>query len=257
VVHDLDGDGHLDRIVPHQRGARTVVWWGPLSAAGWFSARTDLQTGRACGPAAVGDLDGDGHLDLVHPMCENGGMAVQPMRGRQALGPPQQFEQGTEPRGSAITDWDHDGRADLALWLMSGQVVVRPSTAAGFAPPVAVGATAGPVSPAPGGRLVVYADGAAQLIGSDQQRRALPTPPFRKVVRVAPGPAGAVILVGEGPLGPAAAQVRVDGGEACRLPPPLGSASTFADVNADGLLDEVSVVTCGYCTSSYRVGLGG
>jgi hypothetical protein len=257
TLHDLDGDGHLDLIVPHQLGARTLIWWGPLRAAGWFDVRTELPLGRACGPAAVGDLNGDGHLDLAHPLCENGVVVVQTMQGRAPLGPPARDEQGSEPRGGAITDWDHDGRADLALWLMSGKVVVRRSTPGGLAPPVTVGTSEGPIAAAPEGGLAVLLDGQVQVLASGRPRLTLPTPPFTHVWRLMPGPSDGLILVGEGPTGLAAALVRLDGGAACRYPAPLSRTAALADLNGDGLMDEADVVTCGYCTSSYRVGIGG
>ncbi len=116
MVHGLDGASLVDLIVLHQLGARMVARWGPLRAACWLSARTELELpmGRASGAAAVGDRNGASHIDLAHPACENGCMALQSTRSREPLCGPRQPEQGTEPRGKAITDWDHDGRANLA-----------------------------------------------------------------------------------------------------------------------------------------------
>jgi hypothetical protein len=156
-------------------------------------------------------------------------VVVQTMQARAPFGPPVRYEQGTEPQGGAITDWDHDGRNDLALWLMSGKVVVRRSTPGGLAPPVVVGTSEGPIAAAPEGGLAVLLDGQVQVLAIGRPRLTLPTPPFSRVLRLMPGPSEGLIVVGEGPTGIAAALVRLDGGAACRYPaPPSKTAKTSA-----------------------------
>ena len=257
TLADLDGDGHLDLLVPHQRSATTLVWWGPLQATGWFGAHTLIPTGRTNGIVAVGDIDGDGDADFAHVLAENGGFAVQRMAGRSPAGPPQVVEQGSGPVELAFVDWDQDGRTDMAVRLKEmNTVLFRRNLGDGFAPPVAIANSAGGVAALPNGRLAVWIDGAVQVVAAGAATVTLPTPPFRLVNRLLADPSGAVRIVGVGPQGPAVALTRLDGSGACLGAVVADPAVTFGDIDGNGVLDQALANSCGYCTSSYQVGVG-
>ncbi|WP_440225229.1 FG-GAP repeat domain-containing protein [Dokdonella sp. MW10] len=65
VARDLDGDGHVDLAVANAESLDITVLRG--SATGTFTHAQTIPLGASTQPAslAVGDLDGDGHLDLA------------------------------------------------------------------------------------------------------------------------------------------------------------------------------------------------
>jgi Thrombospondin type 3 repeat/FG-GAP-like repeat len=61
TLHDLDLDGNLDLVVALDREINVCLGDG----AGSFEATSSYRIGAYVGPSAVGDFDGDGHLDLA------------------------------------------------------------------------------------------------------------------------------------------------------------------------------------------------
>lgn len=67
AVADMNGDGHLDLLVPPQRGADRMarIFLGD-GKGGWKRwEEADFDWGLDYGTAAAGDLNGDGHMDAV------------------------------------------------------------------------------------------------------------------------------------------------------------------------------------------------
>lgn len=130
---DLDRDGSLDIIWQHGTTGNLAVW---------FMTGTTLREGRALSPPSVGDtdwrivgagdLDGDGHADLVWQHETSGAAAAWLMMGsaqlRGDLFDVQSADADWRIRG--VTDIDGDGRHDLvwqhratghlAAWLVDG-----------------------------------------------------------------------------------------------------------------------------------------
>jgi hypothetical protein len=150
VVTDLNGDGFADAVVAHDGSGVPVyvtAWLG--SATGALSqvwqVGTDYFTTRGI---AAGDLDGDGHTDVVLALGDNRA-AVLVLRG---LGTGEFAEPvalpplGTGPGLSdgtaavAVGDLNGDGRDDLVVGCfdLTNQLVIRLSTATGFADPVQI-----------------------------------------------------------------------------------------------------------------------
>ena len=125
-IADLDGDGKLDLITTNYGGFATGTTVSVLrntSAGGniSFAPKVDLVTGIGPLQAAVGDLDGDGQLDLaVTNFGDGGGSTVSVLRNTSTSGTVSfdakvDFGTGAGPYGIAIADVDGDGKRDLAI----------------------------------------------------------------------------------------------------------------------------------------------
>src|SRR5262245_21088133 len=115
----FDGDGRLDLAITSSATTGSVLVLlnntaapgGPVTfqAARSFSTGTNLTPGAV----AVGDLNGDGKLDVA--AAEAGGSNVTVLRGDGAgnLGPARHFTVGANPVSVAVGDIDGDGKLDL------------------------------------------------------------------------------------------------------------------------------------------------
>jgi hypothetical protein len=80
-----------------------------------FSTATP-RPGRAnASTLAVGDLNGDGHLDVVSAGQATSSLSVLLGDGTGQLGAPRQFTQFNPPRAIALADFDEDGHLDIAV----------------------------------------------------------------------------------------------------------------------------------------------
>ena len=124
---DLDGDGKLDVIVANFTGGsvsflRNIATRGSLTTNS-FAPRTDLITGSVYN-LSVGDLDGDGKLDLA---VDNRPSSIGVFRNIGAPGSLSSnsfaakisFPVGGEPYLVAMGDVDGDGKPDLAASIMN------------------------------------------------------------------------------------------------------------------------------------------
>jgi hypothetical protein len=117
VIGDLNGDGMLDVAVPNAGSNDVYVLLG--DATGSFVAGTGspFAVGTAPSGVAIGDLNGDGVLDLA--VANQGSNDVSVLLGDAtgsfvaATGSP--FAVGTAPSGVAIGDLNGDGVLDLAV----------------------------------------------------------------------------------------------------------------------------------------------
>ncbi|MBK9489600.1 MAG: VCBS repeat-containing protein [Haliscomenobacter sp.] len=124
---DLDGDGKPELIATNN-GSMSVSLLRNTSSSGTlaFAAKVDVTTGAGPSSAAVGDLDGDGKLDLaignqfsntvsILRNTSTGGMLSFAAKIDSAV--------GSGPLGVAIGDLDGDGKPDLALANFSSSTV--------------------------------------------------------------------------------------------------------------------------------------
>ena len=119
-VGDFNGDGKLDlvtasSVTPAPSGLGTgVVMLG--NADGTFQAPKIWST-SAISSVAVGDLDGDGKLDIVetNPTPGNGNVSVLLGKGDGTFQSAANYTVGTTPETVAVADLNGDGKPDVIV----------------------------------------------------------------------------------------------------------------------------------------------
>lgn len=118
AVGDFDGNGDLDLVSANvdprgqSDGSVSVL---PGDGDGGFGPRRSFPVGRDPFSAAVGDVDGDGDLDLVVTNSLGRSVSVLLGDGSGGLGPKRDFATGINPVSVAMTDFDGDGDLDMAV----------------------------------------------------------------------------------------------------------------------------------------------
>lgn len=128
LVADLDNDGAADLIVMHtglyspdgDGGSISII---PGHGDGTFGPRRDLARGSQPTALAIGDLDGDGEMDLV-ATTESGSAAVLLGRGDGSFLLGEDLPAGFGPRAVAVGDWNSNGIPDL-MTAGSGPITVH------------------------------------------------------------------------------------------------------------------------------------
>ncbi|MFY0606183.1 MAG: CotH kinase family protein [Cyclobacteriaceae bacterium] len=138
TVGDLDGDGKPDLVFANSAGSSVSVLRNVTSEAGeiHFDDKIDFTTGPDPFDVTVGDLDGDGKLDLATVNSANATLSVlrntSTGAGVISFGTKQDFTTGDFPFAVSIADIDGDGKLDLATANLVGSTVsVLRNTSAG------------------------------------------------------------------------------------------------------------------------------
>ena len=125
AIGDLDGDSKPDLVVANFDSKSVSVYRntstsGSINATS-FAAKVDFTTGEGSGSVAIGDLDGDGKLDLVVANRNLNTLSVLHNRtsngiiGSSSFASKVDFGTGAEPFSVAIGDFNGDGKPDLAV----------------------------------------------------------------------------------------------------------------------------------------------
>jgi eukaryotic-like serine/threonine-protein kinase len=271
---DLDGDGQMDMIFINQLDRNMSIYWGseqvPLAVESGEPVLVDI--GRSRGNPAIGDLNGDGRLDLVILRPDTADLVVWLSTGDRRWEAQAPIFQGEAPHDGNLVDWNGDGDLDL-IFLMSDGIAVRPGDGQGgfeghqrllgdrdVNKSLAFMGEAGPEiwyrRHLVGGRSTIMrlvGDGKGGIVGRKQV-----TPPHAPPwqMGVAPG-SQQVYLWGSWRLGPL---VRLSEEQeewtGCQLGIlENGNPGGVADLNGDGMVDLIGYTTCAGCKSNHEVGL--
>jgi hypothetical protein len=173
AIGDMDGDGHPDLVVANLGGDSVSVLLG--DGAGGFGAASSTSVGgtfESPYALALGDANGDGHLDVAtaNTNISNESISILLGDGHGGFAPAQLLAPGPagyyQPQGVLLADVTGDGKADIVtadtgadcLSLLAGD------GSGGFAPAVLLPTDLGPVAVA---AADLDGDGAMDLVSLD------------------------------------------------------------------------------------------
>jgi hypothetical protein len=122
AIGDLDGDGKTDMVTANFNAGtisvfRNTATLGSITATS-FAAKVDFTTGTSPRSISIGDLDGDGKLDLAVANFGSNSVSVfknTSTSGSVTFAAKVDFTTGLSPRGVNMGDFDSDGKPDLAI----------------------------------------------------------------------------------------------------------------------------------------------
>src|SRR6266545_4991851 len=123
TVGDVNGDGRLDLTVANFNSDNVSVLLNttvPGAATPSFAAKQDFATGEAPLFVALGDLNGDGKLDLAVANLNASTVSVllnttNPGASTPGFAAKQDVDTGPNPRSVTVGDLSGDGKPDLAV----------------------------------------------------------------------------------------------------------------------------------------------
>jgi hypothetical protein len=288
---DLDKDGFSDAIYVNQLSGNISIYWG--NAAGTLGTPLVISTGRAGGWGTCGDFTGDGKLDILITRQDSNAFSILPASGTRTFGAAIATGSLTFPVQVDAFDINADGKLDVLVrtggtpycctsatgtWqLLTGKgdgtfnpgVTAFTSTAShrfgdldgdGTLETIAIGASA------PYTISRVGTNGALTTLGSVSLTGCAAPVNFLYLYDVNGDKRADLIANCNGVL---TAYYSLGGLQfaPCSLgamPAKCGSAGTtscwptaLVDFNNDKRVDFLSSYTCGYCSSTHFLGLGG
>ena len=120
-IGDLDGDGQSDLVVANLTSVTVSVLRNTSTGAGMvgYAAKVDYTTGSGARSVSIGDLDGDGKLDLAVANYTSGTLSVlgntSTGAGVVSYAAKVDYTTGTQPISVSIGDLDGDGKSDMVV----------------------------------------------------------------------------------------------------------------------------------------------
>ncbi|GGF11005.1 hypothetical protein GCM10011383_22760 [Hymenobacter cavernae] len=119
TLGDMDGDGDLDLLTANAGGPNGIISIVFNNGTGLFTLLSQISVGNNPHTLAVGDIDGDGDLDLLAANYTAGNsttsstISVRLNNGRGVFSPAPNVSVDTRPVSLALGDVDNDGDLDL------------------------------------------------------------------------------------------------------------------------------------------------
>ncbi len=119
AIGDLDNDGKID-VVTIDRLSNTMSVYRNTTTSGIisFGSKIDFTTGQSPRSVTVGDIDGDGKLDVVISNLNDNTVSIfrnTTSGGVISFASRVNFATATQPAAISITDLDKDGKPDLVV----------------------------------------------------------------------------------------------------------------------------------------------
>ena len=136
VVTEVNGDGRPDLVVANTNDQTVSVRFADPARPGFFLPALVLSTpGRRPLDVAVGDLNGDGRMDIVVAASGANSVLVFTQTATGTFNAPVAYAVGGDPQAVTVADLDGNGFADIAVATTANAVSVLLQTSAGvFAP---------------------------------------------------------------------------------------------------------------------------
>ncbi len=115
AIAELNGDGKLDLAVVGGTASSGNVAVLLGNGDGTFGAANNYVTGSDPRSVAIGDLNGDGKLDLAVANSSSANVSLLLGSGDGTFGAANNYVTGSDPRSVAIGDLNGDGKLDLAV----------------------------------------------------------------------------------------------------------------------------------------------
>lgn len=273
----IDDDERVDIIYTNQLDPSLTVYRG--GAAPLAGERFTIDIPRSHARAIVGDVDGDGDLDLVTIHADSSSIISHLGDGDRAFNPMSAQFQAPAPLNAELVDWDEDGRLDLMMTLVEGEQCTAWRRGLGdgtFESHVCVGPASTLLQPfvvRPPGVVVRNRAGQFSLYRRSDQNRLrdrfalwdpgdlVPESVMHSTVRDLDGDGvDELYVVAARGSRHGILRVALDGAVPCwlvhDLPVPRRQFADLADVDGDGVVDVVARSTCAGCTSNHIVLVG-